>query len=169
MTHWTDRARNAWTQSIADKHNAMRREWLVALILARKSSAWREIGVPEKVADKLRAGWAIYNTLRHYDARKARELRNKYSYRRFMEMGALWVKYEFEPEQAISHLESDLTISGMTMQIIDAHSPYCEWQRKAFGLSKSLDVIAAIDDAPAEWRELAEQARKLLQKYGDVK
>ena len=55
------------------------------------------------------------------------------------------------------------------MQIIDEHSPYCEWQRKAIGLSKTLDVIAAIDDAPAEWRELAEQARKLLQKYGDVK
>ncbi len=164
MTHWTDRARSAWTQSLADRQSAMRREWLVALILARKSSAWREIGVPEKVADKLRAGWAIYNTLRHYDARKARELRNKYSYRRFMEMGALWVRYEFSPEQAVDHMESDLTISGMTMQIIDVHDPTPEWLRKARSTSKAWDVVAT-SDAPEEWVQLAEQVRLLLEKY----
>jgi hypothetical protein len=142
----------------------MRREWLVALIVAKKTDARRLLGIAQDTKDNLVAGWAIFEALRHYDARKARELRNSYSYTRFMNMGALWVRYEFEPSQAIDHLTSNLSTRAMVQQIQDVHSPYPEWQRKAFAMSKGWDVIAT-SDAPEEWRELAQRARELIAKY----
>jgi hypothetical protein len=163
---WANKAGAAWSGAQTDRHNAMRREWLVALILSRKSSTWRTIdGMTEKIADKLRAGWVIYAAIRHHNAPRARELRNTYGYRRFMEMGALWVRYEFETEQAIDHLTSDLSTTAMTMQIIDAHDPRPEWFRRAQGMVKQSEVIFTSYDAPEDFKALIKPVLEYLNRY----
>jgi hypothetical protein len=141
---------------------AMRREWLVAMVLA-KFRHEADFVSPD-TATKLRGAWAIYETLRHHSPSKARELRGKYGYRRFLEMGALWLRYEFSAEDAIDHMESELSTAAMKMQIIDAHDEAPEWKRKAGGILKYCGIIATSYDAPAEWREWARRGMELMQK-----
>jgi len=142
-----------------------RHEWLTAMICAKKTAAWRDAEISENIADKLRGGWAIYEALRKHDPAKARELRQKYSYRRFLDMGIGWTRYEFDPAQAIDHLESDLSNSAMTMQIIDAHDPRPEWLRKAQGMVKQSQVIFTSLDAPDEFKALIKPVMDYLERY----
>jgi len=163
-------AQSIWQSCGQKTQQARCREWTVCRLLSRKDSAtWRELPITEDNRQRMRAAWVILELINKNNPAEALTIRRKYGHRRVLEAGALWKQYEnFSVDDLTEHIKSNLSTSAMKMQIIDAHSPYCEWQRKAFGLSKTLDVIAA-SDAPAEWRELAEQARKLLQKYGDVK
>ena len=163
--NWSKVAKTAWQQSQNDFYMMRRHEWLTAMICAKKTAAWRDAGISENIADKLRGGWAIYETLRNHNPIKARELRQKYSYRRFLDMGIGWIKYEFEPAQAIDHLESELSNAAMTMQIIDAHDPRPEWYRRAQGMIKQSEVIFTSYDAPEEFKQLVKPVREYLERY----
>ena len=165
--NWTQVARTAWNNSINDLHMMRRHEWLTAMICAKNTAAWREIGMSENIADKLRAGWAIFEALRQYNPCKARELRNRYSYRRFVDMGAGWVKYEFEAAAAIDHMESELSNAAMVMQIIDAHDPKPEWQRNAYTIYGKVSKLVQVSyDSPQWFRDWAGYTERLFKERG---
>lgn len=159
-------AQSIWQSCGQKTQQARCREWTVCRLLATKDSAtWRNLQITEDNRQKMRAAWVILEVINRHAPKDAKEIRQKYGHRRVLEAGALWKSYEnFGVDTLIDHINADLSMSAMKMQIIDAHSPYPEWQRRAFGLSKALDVIAT-SDAPAEWVALAEQARGLLEKY----
>ena len=163
--NWQSLTESAWTQAQTDKHTAMRREWLAALVLGRKSRLVAT-NISQDTATKLRGAWAIYCTLRHYNAARARELRNRYGYRRFLDMGALWMRYEFSPEAAIDHLESELSNAAMTMQIISTHDPRPEWWHHSVGAYKTIFKLTTDLDVDAEISAWAKQGVELMQRKG---
>jgi hypothetical protein len=164
MSDWKRKAERAWQAADDGRITTRRNEWLTALILANRLRLKAD-SVSEDTATKLRAAWAIFTALRHHDAIKARELRSRYGYRRFVEMGALWIRYEFAPAQAVDHLESDLSNTAMTMQIIDCHDPRPEWYRKAQGMIKQSEVIFTSYDAPDDFKKLIKPVREYLERY----
>ena len=163
--NWSRLADTSWTDAQTDYHTAMRREWLVAMILAKKTATWRDLAIEQDLRDKLVAGWVIYTAIRAQDARTARFLRRQYGYRRFMEMGRLWTRWEFTVDDAIDHMQSDLSTRAMVMQIIDAHDPRPEWRRKAEGIYKWAVVISSSFDAPEDVRKWAAEGRRLMERY----
>jgi hypothetical protein len=164
--NWSKLADESWTNAQTDYHTAMRREWLVAMILAKKTATWRNLQIEQDTRDKLVAGWAIYAAIRAQDARSARELRNRYNYRRFMEMGRLWVQWEFTVEQAIDHLKSELSTRAMVMQIIGAHDPRPEWFRHSVGAYHTISKLITDLDTDAEIIAWAKQGKKLFERKG---
>ena len=163
--NWSRLADTSWTDAQTDYHTAMRREWLVAMILA-KADTCRELQINQDTRDNLVAGWAIYTAIRAQDARSARELRSKYNYRRFMEMGRLWVRWEFTVEQAIDHLKSELSTRAMVMQIIGAHDPRPEWFRHSVGAYHTISKLITDLDTDAEIVAWAKQGKELFERHG---
>ena len=159
--NWNTALSDSWRRAEDSKHRAKRQEWLCAMILAKKIRPGADI-ISQDTATKLRGAWAIYETLRHYDAKKARELRNKYGYRRFLEMGALWMQYEFSADAAIDHLESELSNGAMKMQIIDAHDPLPEWRRKCYGMLKTGEKLVSSYDMPDDFKGWVKQGNELM-------
>ncbi len=143
----------------------MRREWLVALILSKKIRLVAE-GISPDTATKLRGAWAIYDTIRRHDAAKARELRNRYGYRRFLELGILCVQYDISPADAIDHLESELSNAAMRMQIINAYDSRAEWERQVYGMLKIGEKLVTAYDIPDKWREWVKRGKELQNETG---
>jgi hypothetical protein len=164
--NWTRIGRTAWNDSVNDLRMMRRHEWLTAMICAKKTAAWRDIGMSENIADKLRAGWAIFEALRKYDPCKARELRSRYSYRRFVDMGAGWVKYEFEAAAAIDHMESELSNGAMVMAIRSAHDLHPEWYWHAQGAYKTIDKLITDLDTDPEIITWAKQGVEIMKRKG---
>ena len=163
--NWTGKAQANWTQATMNEQTAMRQRWLVALIVSKKADTCRLLNISQDTKDQLRAAWAIYATIRAQDARRARELRIRHSYRRFVELGRLWLKYEFGVDDMAAYLDSEMSIAATVMQIEDIHNPLPEWQRKAINVCRWAQVIATSYDAPDDVRAWAADGEKIMKRY----
>lgn len=121
-------------------------------------------GTSRDTVERMAAGYAIFDTLRKQDHRRAWEIRRRYNYGRFVEMGAVWMRYEFPPVDAMEYLESDLSDSAMVAEITDRHDPNPEWKRRFFGLSKNVLKLVD-DDAPEPIKEWARAGSELFRQY----
>ena len=167
--NWTGKAQANWMQAGMNEQTAMRQRWLVALIVSKNTDTCRFLNIPQDIKDQLRAAWAIYTAIRAQDARRAKELRIRHSYRRFVELGRLWLKYEFPVDDMCAYLDSEMSIRATVMQIEDIHNPLPEWERKAAGMYRWAQVIATSYDAPDDVRAWAAEGEKIMKRYTGAK
>jgi hypothetical protein len=116
---------------------------------------------------KLRGAWIMLNFIRDYCPTEARQLRKDYGYSRFYDLYKEWCRYEFAPDICIDHLRSDLSNVAMVMQIEDVHDPRPEWERKGYGMYKTIGKFVEVAyDAPEWFLTWARDSKKLFERNG---
>lgn len=145
-------AAQTWKAAADEKSAARRHEWITALVCARKTAAWREIGITQDVRDKLAAAWAVFVTIRAVDVHKARSLRQAHGYRRFLDAGRLMVQYDIAPADIADHIAADLSNAAMVEQIRNVHDATPEWVRRLHGIIKLAEKSSTDYGIPAEDR-----------------
>jgi len=146
--NYTAIAASAW-QAAADEQTAARcHQWITALICRRTRGAARDMNISQDTRDKLSAAWMVYETIRAHDAQKARTLRKRYGYRRFLDAGAMMARYDITPLEVAEHIESQLSNAAMQHAMIDAHDPQPEWWRKLYSVNAMAEKIATAYDVP---------------------
>ena len=146
-------------------HSAHLDQWITAAIVTRKGLRVNSIS-PDTLT-QLRGAWRMYDFIRAYHPCLARQLRREYGYSRFYELYLGWMRYEFSADECIDHLTSDLSNAGMVMQIVDTNDPRPEWERKSYGIYKTVKGLAEVSyGAPAWFTEWAKQSRDLFERNG---
>jgi muconolactone delta-isomerase len=160
----------AWQAAQDDEASQRRHEWITAAICAKLLSSRQfrhaaESGLPtEDTASKMAAGYAIYTAIRAQDARRARELRRRYNYRRFLEMGALWTRYEsFDADTAAEYMELDLSNAAMCEFIKDRHDPSPQWMRTVEKIYPRIQKLTQDHDGmPDDLRAALETVERII-------
>lgn len=162
---------SAWTTAQQNEYDQRLNEWATAFVCYRLTRARQlsrrvaELGISEDTGNKLTAAWLVFLQIREYDARKARELRRRYNYRRFVEMGGWWTRYEFPHHVAVEHLESDKSNAEMVAEIRNTHDQSPAWERTLIGLYKPFNFLSSTVSLPHDVKEWVEQGKKILVRY----
>lgn len=160
----------AWKQSEVNKSHARLNEWATAYAASKVVGKYNggtaaisaQIGTSDDTVERLAAAWVIFDILRHTDAQRARKNRRVHSYGRFLSLGVLWKRYEFDALSAFDYLESGLKIAAMEMQIEDEHNPLPEWHRRGINIYGLLQKLVTDVDLPADILETAEELKRKL-------
>ena len=157
---------NRW-QVLAQKNwtSARAKQWLVAMLVCE-----RDIRLKTESDDtltKLRGAWQMYVFIRTYRPVQARRLRAAYGYSRFYEVYKKWMLYEMSPDECIEYIECDLSNTAMAMQIEDIHDSREEWERKSFGIYKTITKFTHVAYGAPEWFcDWAKKTRELFERNG---
>jgi len=156
--NWSAFAERNWTSSHA-------KQWAAAMVVSKKHI--RVNSVSDDTATQLRGAWLMWDFLRHWDAAKARELRRQYGYSRFYELFLQFHKFEMSPDVCVEYLESDLSNTAMTMQIIDHHDQREEWERNAITIYGKVTKLARVAYGAPEWFvEWVKDTERLFKEQG---
>jgi hypothetical protein len=156
--NWSRVAENNWT-------DARVKQWVCAAVVSRRCT--RVNSVSEDTMTQLRGAWSMYTFIRAYHPARARAARSQYGYSRFYELYLQWRQFEFAADICLDHLESDLSNAGMVMQIRDVHDPRDEWERKSYGIYKSLIKFSQVAyGAPIWFQVWAKETRELFEANG---
>jgi hypothetical protein len=154
--NWSRVAENNWT-------SARVKQWVCAAVVSRRGIRLET----DDTMTKLRGAWAMLDFIRQYYPVEARQLRKEYGYSRFYDLYKEWCRYEFAPDICIDHLRSDLSNAGMVMQIEDVHDPRPEWERKGYGMYKTIGKFVEVSyDAPEWFTTWAKETRELFERNG---
>ena len=153
-------AERSWT-------TARVRQWVTAAIVSRRGVDLSRVDFGKDTATKLRGAWQMYVFIRTYRPVQARRLRAAYGYSRFYEVYKKWMLYEMSPDECIEYIECDLSNTAMAMQIEDIHDSREEWERKSFGIYKTVAKFTDVAYGAPEWFcDWAKETRELFERNG---
>jgi hypothetical protein len=156
--NWSRVAENNWT-------SARVKQWVCAAVVSRRHI--RLGSESDDTLTKLRGAYFLYFLIRNHYPAKARELRKAYGYSRFYEVYKKWNSYEFSPDECIEYLESDLSNDAMAMQIVDIHDGRDEWERKSYGIYRTVAKFTDVAFGAPEWfTNWAKDTRELFEANG---
>lgn len=170
MSDVLELAARAWKQSEVNKQHARLNEWATAFAASKVVGKYNggtadiseRLGISPDTVEHLAASWVIFDILRHADAQRARKNRKVYSYGRFLSLGVLWKRYEFDVLTAFDYLESGGKIAAMEQQIENEFNPLPEWHRRGISIYGLLQKFVTDLDLPADILETAEILRQKL-------
>jgi len=165
-------AQSAWRMSAKNKADARLNEWATAFIASQIVGKYKSdtrqlsesLGTSVDTIEHLAAAWIIFDVLRKADAGRARKNRRTFSYGRFLSLGALWTRYEFETADAFEYLENGGHIAAMKQLIEDIHNPLPEWHRRIIGLYNPIEKLIT-DDAPEDVKEWAKKNKLFIGRF----
>jgi len=154
-----------WRKHSENIYSARSREWCVCRLLANKYSKDWTLAIPEDDRQRMRAAWVILEIINQHDPAEALTIRRNYGHRRIIEAGAKWKRLEFEVQQLIEFIKSDLPTSAMCAEIENQHG-FAEWERRVFGVYKNISKL--VDDyGAAQWvKDWAKDSKELFKSNG---
>jgi hypothetical protein len=156
--NWSRVAEKNWT-------DARVKQWVCAAVVSRRCT--RVNSVSEDTMTQLRGAWSMYTFIRAYHPARARAARSQYGYSRFYEVYKKWNSYEFSPDECIEYLESELSNEAMACQIVDIHDSRDEWERKSYGIYRTVAKFTDVAfGAPAWFTAWAKETRELFERNG---